>query len=71
MSLIENGNVRLEPVDGVVQPPVIPEDKPGRTTNQLAFLYNPVLKAVYNHRYAWPFHHPVDSIKQNLPVSIF
>ncbi|CAG9772952.1 unnamed protein product [Ceutorhynchus assimilis] len=58
----------VEPVDGVVQPNVIPQaDRPGRVTNQLQFLQKTVLKAVWKHQFAWPFQQPVDAKKLNLP----
>ncbi|XP_066999162.2 bromodomain-containing protein 2 isoform X2 [Anabrus simplex] len=58
----------LEPVNGVVQPPVYPHpDRPGRVTNQLQFLLKAVLKSVWKHQFAWPFHQPVDAKKLNLP----
>jgi len=60
----------VEPVNGVVQPPVVPQpDRPGRVTNQIQFLQKNVLKAVWKHQFAWPFHQPVDAKKLNLPVS--
>ncbi|XP_069676900.1 homeotic protein female sterile isoform X3 [Periplaneta americana] len=58
----------VEPVNGVVQPPVIPPpDRPGRITNQIQFLQKNVLKPVWRHQFAWPFHQPVDAKKLNLP----
>ena len=45
--------------------------KPGRLTNQLQYLQKAVLKALWKHQYAWPFHTPVDADKLNLPVSAF
>ncbi|XP_025829012.1 bromodomain-containing protein 3-like isoform X2 [Agrilus planipennis] len=61
-------DVPLEPVNGVVQPPVHPPpNRPGRVTNQLQFLQKTVLKAVWKHQFAWPFHQPVDAKKLNLP----
>ena len=51
-----------------VQPNVIP-DEPGRMTNQLQFLQRTVMKALWKHQFAWPFHSPVDAIKLGLPVS--
>lgn len=60
----------VEPVNGVVQPPVVPQpDRPGRITNQIQFLQKNVLKAMWKHQFAWPFHQPVDAKKLNLPVS--
>ena len=43
--------------------------KPGRSTNQLQYLQRVVLKAIWKHQYAWPFHAPVDATKLGLPVS--
>lgn len=61
---------RLEPVNGVVQPPFIPPpNKPHRNTNQLHFLLKNVMKAVWKHQFAWPFYQPVDAVKLNIPVS--
>nr|CAD7393345.1 unnamed protein product [Timema cristinae] len=58
----------VDPVNGVVQPPVLPApDRPGRVTNQLAFLQKNVLKVLWKHQFAWPFHQPVDAKKLNLP----
>ncbi|RZB40813.1 bromodomain-containing protein 3-like, partial [Asbolus verrucosus] len=58
----------IDPVNGVVQPPVQPPpDRPGRITNQLQFLQKTVLKAVWTHHFAWPFRQPVDAKKLNLP----
>ncbi|XP_076260775.1 homeotic protein female sterile-like isoform X4 [Rhynchophorus ferrugineus] len=58
----------VEPVNGVVQPPVLPPpERPGRITNQLLFLQKTVLKAVWKHQFAWPFQQPVDAKKLNLP----
>lgn len=59
----------VEPVNGVVQPPVVPPpNRPGRVTNQLQFLQKGVLKPVWKHSFAWPFQQPVDAKKLNLPV---
>ncbi|KAI5700247.1 hypothetical protein M8J76_006116 [Diaphorina citri] len=59
---------RLEPVNGIVQPPTVPPPhRPGRNTNQLAFISKNVLKPVMKHQHAWPFHQPVDAIDLNLP----
>uniref|UniRef100_A0A1B6EN04 Bromo domain-containing protein n=2 Tax=Cuerna arida TaxID=1464854 RepID=A0A1B6EN04_9HEMI len=59
---------RLEPVNGVVQPPFIPpEHRPGRNTNQLQYISKFVLKPVWKHQYAWPLQQPVDANKLNLP----
>ena len=55
-----------EPIGGQVFPPTNPV-KPGRNTNQLQYLKNVVMKAVWKHQFGWPFHTPVDTIKLNLP----
>ncbi|CAH1402072.1 unnamed protein product [Nezara viridula] len=58
----------LDPINGVVQPPVIPPShRPGRVTNQLQYIQKNVLKAVWKHQYAWPLQQPVDANKLNLP----
>lgn len=58
----------VEPVNGVVQPPVhSPVGRPGRLTNQLQFLHKTVHAAVWKHRFSWPFRQPVDARKLNLP----
>ena len=58
----------IEPVNGQVFPPVTPrKDQPGRQTNQLQYLKNIVIKAVWKHQFGWPFHVPVDTIKLNIP----
>ena len=44
-----------------------PPDRPGRMTNQLGYLKNTVMKAVWKHQFGWPFHTPVDAIKLNIP----
>jgi len=57
-----------EPIDGQVFPPTNPPPgKPGRNTNQLKYLKDIVMKAVWKHQFGWPFHTPVDTIKLNLP----
>lgn len=57
-----------EPVNGIVQPPVVPHaNKRHRNTNQLQFLLKVVMKAVWKHHFAWPFQNPVDTIKLRLP----
>lgn len=43
--------------------------RPKRQTNQLQYLLKVVLKSLWKHQFAWPFHSPVDAIKLNLPVS--
>lgn len=54
---------------GPPQPPVRDPSRHGRMTNQLQFLQKVVLKSLWRHHFAWPFHEPVDAAKLNLPVS--
>uniref|UniRef100_A0A3B3X6H5 Bromodomain containing 4 n=1 Tax=Poecilia mexicana TaxID=48701 RepID=A0A3B3X6H5_9TELE len=42
-------------------------NRPKRQTNQLQYLLKVVVKSLWKHQYAWPFHSPVDAIKLNLP----
>jgi len=57
-----------EPVNGVVYPPTNPPAaRPGRATNQLMYLKNTVMKAVWKHQFGWPFQTPVDANKLNIP----
>ncbi|XP_045188552.1 bromodomain-containing protein 3-like isoform X3 [Mercenaria mercenaria] len=45
-----------------------PSGKRGRQTNQLQYLHKVVLmKGVWKHQFAWPFHSPVDPDKLGLP----
>lgn len=39
----------------------------GRQTNQLQYLQKVVMKALWKHQFAWPFHQPVDHVKLALP----
>lgn len=51
-------------------PEYINPERPKRQTNQLQYLLKGVVKALWKHQFAWPFHAPVDAIKLNLPVSV-
>jgi len=58
----------LVPVNGLVYPPTSPPaGRPGRSTNQLMYLKNTVMKAVWKHQFGWPFQTPVDAMKLNIP----
>ena len=60
--------VKVTPDNGVWRPPVQPSPSyPGRNTNQLSILRNTILPAMWRHKYAWPFHYPVDTVKLGLP----
>jgi len=58
----------IDPINGIVNPPFIPPaHRPGRITNQLQYIQKQVMKTVWKHQFAWPFHQPVDATKLNLP----
>nr|XP_053656583.1 bromodomain-containing protein 3-like isoform X2 [Cherax quadricarinatus] len=58
----------IDPINGIVQPPFTPPPhRPGRITNQLQYIQKQVMKTVWKHQFAWPFHQPVDAMKLNLP----
>jgi hypothetical protein len=60
----------LEPINGLVQPSVDPPpNQPGRVTNQLQYIHNHVINAVWNHSSAALFRQPVDA--KDLPVSFY
>lgn len=50
------------------QPPVKDPSRAGRMTNQLQFLQKTLIKCLWRHNFAWPFHEPVDAYRLNLPV---
>ena len=46
----------------------VPGKDEGRVTNQLQYLLKNVLRVLWRHHYAWPFHKPVDPVALGLPV---
>ncbi|KAM4532901.1 bromodomain-containing protein 3-like isoform 3-T3 [Fundulus diaphanus] len=48
-------------------PEVTDPSKPGRRTNQLQYMQNVVVKALWRHQFAWPFYQPVDAVRLGLP----
>ncbi|XP_061604240.1 bromodomain-containing protein 4 isoform X2 [Phyllopteryx taeniolatus] len=54
-------------VGNPVPPEYVNLDRPKRQTNQLQYLLKVVIKSLWKHQFAWPFHSPVDSVKLNLP----
>lgn len=50
------------------QPPVKDASRPGRMTNQLQYLQKTLMKCLWRHEFAWPFHEPVDAYRLKLPV---
>ncbi|XP_033831967.1 bromodomain-containing protein 3-like [Periophthalmus magnuspinnatus] len=47
-------------------PEVSNPHKPGRRTNQLQYMNNVVVKSLWKHPFAWPFHKPVDAVTLGL-----
>jgi hypothetical protein len=41
----------------------------GKQTNQLKFIQQVVVKALWKHNFSWPFQKPVDAEALGLPVS--
>lgn len=60
--------VEPEPKSLVNPPPpeVTNPNKPGRRTNQLQYMLNVVVKALWRHQFAWPFYQPVDAVSLGL-----
>ncbi|XP_043543234.1 bromodomain-containing protein 3-like isoform X2 [Chiloscyllium plagiosum] len=48
-------------------PEAMKPNKRGRVTNQLQYMLKGVVKTLWKHQFAWPFHVPVDAKKLNLP----
>eukprot|EP00061_Rhincodon_typus_P015481 g43184.t1 len=48
-------------------PEAMNPNKRGRVTNQLQYMLKGVVKTLWKHQFAWPFHVPVDAKKLNLP----
>ena len=60
--------IKVIPKDGIFQPPYIPAPGcKGRNTNKLSVLKNSIMKSVWKHQHAWPFHFPVDTVKLGIP----
>lgn len=47
-------------------PEVTNPNKSGRRTNQLQYMQNVVVKSLWKHQFAWPFHKPVDAVALGL-----
>ncbi|XP_054468023.1 LOW QUALITY PROTEIN: bromodomain-containing protein 3-like [Anoplopoma fimbria] len=47
-------------------PEVKNPNRPGRKTNQLQYMHNVVVKSLWRHQFAWPFHQPVDAVALGL-----
>ncbi|KAH8338291.1 hypothetical protein KR074_007241, partial [Drosophila pseudoananassae] len=57
----------IHPVNGIVQPPVIPPpNRPGRRTNVLEDIKS-VLNYIWRSRWSYPFRNPVDAINLRVP----
>uniref|UniRef100_A0A8C2XIT7 Bromodomain containing 3 n=1 Tax=Cyclopterus lumpus TaxID=8103 RepID=A0A8C2XIT7_CYCLU len=48
-------------------PAVTNPNGPVRRTNQLHYMQNVVIKSLWRHQFAWPFHQPVDAVALGLP----
>ncbi|NXC16182.1 BRDT protein, partial [Corythaeola cristata] len=48
-------------------PEYINDKNSGCQTNQLQYLQRVVMKAIWRHKFSWPFHQPVDAVALNLP----
>uniref|UniRef100_A0A3Q2DAJ8 Bromodomain-containing protein 2 n=1 Tax=Cyprinodon variegatus TaxID=28743 RepID=A0A3Q2DAJ8_CYPVA len=57
----------MEATPAPPQPPVKDPSRPGRITNQLQYLQKTLIKCLWRHHFAWPFHEPVDAYRLNLP----
>uniref|UniRef100_A0AAZ3QQ85 Bromodomain-containing protein 2 n=1 Tax=Oncorhynchus tshawytscha TaxID=74940 RepID=A0AAZ3QQ85_ONCTS len=55
------------PPSGSPRPLVYDTNRQGRATNQLQFLQRAMMKYLWRHHFAWPFHEPVDASKLSLP----
>ncbi|XP_041759105.1 bromodomain-containing protein 2 isoform X7 [Coregonus clupeaformis] len=55
------------PPSGSPRPLVPDTNRQGRATNQLQFLQKAMMKYLWRHHFAWPFHEPVDASKLSLP----
>ncbi|NXN12440.1 BRDT protein, partial [Indicator maculatus] len=48
-------------------PEYINKKNSGCQTNQLQYIQRVVMRAVWKHKFSWPFHQPVDAAALNLP----
>jgi len=62
---------KLPPIPSQTPPPPPPifsaSGKPGRNTNQLIFIKQRIMPALWAHKFGWPFKKPVDAAKMKLP----
>ena len=56
----------LKIIDGKAYPPTQPPAK-YQVNYQLLFLANDVIKAMWDHKFSWPFQTPVDTIRLRIP----
>ncbi|KAJ3597732.1 hypothetical protein NHX12_001249, partial [Muraenolepis orangiensis] len=61
------GHSQPQGATGAPHPPVRDPSRPSRVTNQLQFLQKAMMKSLWRHQFAWPFHEPVDAYRLNLP----
>ncbi|CAL1569724.1 unnamed protein product [Knipowitschia caucasica] len=62
----ENPQPQRRLLENPPPPEVSNPHKPGRRTNQLQFMQKKVVKALWKHPFAWPFHKPVDAVELGL-----
>ncbi|XP_029015734.1 bromodomain-containing protein 4 isoform X2 [Betta splendens] len=67
MSGSSSSQGQAQPGGNAIAPDYVNLNRPKRQTNQLQFLLKVVLKTLWKHQFAWPFHAPVDAVKLNLP----
>lgn len=65
----ESPQLPYAPPPPPIQPPVRDPGRQCCMTNQLQFLQKAMIKSLWRHHFAWPFHEPVDAFRLNLPVS--
>lgn len=58
---------QVQQLSNPTAPEFINPNRPKRQTNQLQYLLKVVVKTLWKHQFAWPFHAPVDAVKLNLP----
>ncbi|XP_067940082.1 bromodomain-containing protein 3-like [Watersipora subatra] len=64
---MDQDDIQLSPPPTTNPPPPPFTGRKGKLTNQLQYISKSVLKPLWKHHFAWPFHVPVDCIKLKLP----
>lgn len=58
----------MAPAPQTIAASIEQKPKTSRMTNQLEYMKKTVMKNIWKHHFAWPFHTPVDPAKLGLPV---